>query len=321
MTEYKGLNIPEKIIIVRSNTANSDGYYQGYVVDADNEEALQHAKYWAQGYYVKGIDVQPEPMIYTYENGHFQVQLYDAAEDSWGQGKLSFWNCIITAPDEMQFKIGINSELLLDLMLNNDMKQGKLSGYAYFGKQKGNTGLFTENMSSFEQAKKDKEQRAQVKKRTIQYSIGDVVGSLKYKYIYMGEHKLRIKWYYNCWEKHFYITVLKEPLNRHVYIENFTNEFNGNDFTYKLSDKKTSYTIFHHLPYLPDLSCGYKAHLERNINRLKESPKDLWWSNYTLDYFLRRMQLSTLPETDLVKAINEFAEKYTPDHIITIERG
>ena len=76
--DYVGLNIPERIKIIAKESYHwedrqwkLDDFEQGYIVDANNKDALQSAIYWAQ------TSKNPEPKIYEYDNGQFNITLKD----------------------------------------------------------------------------------------------------------------------------------------------------------------------------------------------------------------------------------------------------
>ena len=99
MSDYQGIKIYKRLIIVK----NKKG--QGYIVEEGNKSSLETAERWASwGEYVG--------TSFTYDNGNFDFELLDAAGGSNQGGKLSFWNCKITAPDNEEFIVGINSEII-----------------------------------------------------------------------------------------------------------------------------------------------------------------------------------------------------------------
>lgn len=160
MIDYKGIKIFDKIIIVERTAITGGGYNwkgrtvnQGYVVDYNNDKMLESALNWARwtwrdsalgnawreaaeklGYdnpEVKALNQKydesakrMEGIVHEYENGTFTIALAEAAEMSSQGGKVSFWNCVITAPDGNSFLVGINSELLLNLLLSNTLING-----------------------------------------------------------------------------------------------------------------------------------------------------------------------------------------------------
>jgi hypothetical protein len=108
---------------------------QAYLVDPSNKNQLKSARTWATyteyGNYVKTESGKWEyewtkkhdPLEYTFGNQRFKLELLDCAGGSSQGGKLSFWNCIVSK-DDQRFKIGINSEMLLELLKNATFVKG-----------------------------------------------------------------------------------------------------------------------------------------------------------------------------------------------------
>ena len=149
--KYKGIKIPEEIIIVEKHNG------QGYVVlpGSNLDNALNWAKYtdskWIDGKWT--IIAEYEGVVHTYKNGEFTISLYDSADRSSQGGKLSFWNCTIHAPDGKDFIIGINSDLLFKLMMNSTIVNGDIKEKVWLGKEKNNTGVYFDYMEDFKQAR------------------------------------------------------------------------------------------------------------------------------------------------------------------------
>ena len=220
---YKGIKIYNKITIVEKTMTTEDGYNwrgrtvnQGYVVDQDNKKMLDTALRWAKWYnYDESLreayheagrkfgwgskeakaasdayDATRKEMngiVHEYTNGTFTISLSESAGLSSQGGKLSFWNCIITASDGNSFLVGINSELLLHLLMSTTFLNGTCQEKVWLGRVGGNqVGVFTEDMEDFKQAKLDEEQRNAVKKANNKYIPGDIVGTLKEKQLYLG---------------------------------------------------------------------------------------------------------------------------------------
>ena len=248
--DYKGIKIPEKIIIVE----RQDRYYhdinQGYVVDFGNKKMLESAKDWAvcyvrdetlrQAYYdyrrehkdedtcekeadkiwdkYCASEKRYEGIEHVYDNGQFEITLEEAAGGSSQGGKLSFWNCIIKAPDGKEFLVGINSELLLHLMMSNTLVNGKCQEKVFLGRVGGKqVGVFTTNMEDYKQAIQDEKARQDVKKATSNYNPGDIIETLTEKEIYLGS----VYQYYNFEEDwHYrdrYLVIYDKPKVVHVF--------------------------------------------------------------------------------------------------------
>lgn len=168
--DYSGINLPENVIIIE----NKNG--QGYVVPEGS--SLDNARYWA-----KRSDWEPKE--YKYKNGTFTLRVTNAAGYSSQGGKLSFWNCQIRTEDEKEFLIGIASDCLAELIINNTLINGKCQNKIYFAKCGNSTWAITENMPSYKVALEDK--KIKETKTTSKYKPGDLVSSLTSTDVYLGE--------------------------------------------------------------------------------------------------------------------------------------
>ncbi len=188
--DYTGINLPENIIIVE----NKNG--QGYVVPEGSN--LDNARNWAESF-------DWEPKEYKYKNGTFTLRVTNAAGYSSQGGKLSFWNCQIRTEDEKEFLIGIASDCLAELIINNTLINGKCQNKIYFAKCGNSTWAITENMPSYKVALEDK--KIKETKTTVKYEPGDLVGSLTLTELYLGEIYEYISVYqlnrYDRYFKHF----------------------------------------------------------------------------------------------------------------------
>ena len=168
--EYTRINLPENVIIVENK------YGQGYVVSEGS--SLDNARNWAER-------SDWEPKEYKYKNGTFTLRVTNAAGYSSQGGKLSFWNCQIRTEDEKEFLIGISSDCLAELIINNTLINGKCQNKIYFARCGNSTWAITENMPSYKAALEDK--KIKETKTTVKYESGDLVGSLTYTELYLGE--------------------------------------------------------------------------------------------------------------------------------------
>ncbi len=168
--EYSGINLPENVIIVENK------YGQGYVVSEGS--SLDNARNWAER-------SDWEPKEYKYKNGTFTLKVTNAAGGSSQGGRLSFWNCQIRTEDEKEFLIGISSDCLAELIINNTLINGKCQNKIYFARCGNSTWAITENMPSYKTALEDK--KIKETKTTVKYEPGDLVGSLTYTELYLGE--------------------------------------------------------------------------------------------------------------------------------------
>ena len=213
--DYKGVKISDEVLIVENAS------HQGYVVDKGNKKMLETAMSWGKSY-DRQTKSYIDPKVHTYINGKFKLALQDAAYGSVCGGKLSFWNCKITAPDGKEFIIGINAELLLDVLLSHTFKKGVLSKDCYLGRVNGNqVGVFTESMEAYKQSKKDDELRKQVKNGSFNYEVGDVVETLTKKEVYLGigyQYFDYIQEYRGIgYGRAYIIKIFKKPKMKHMF--------------------------------------------------------------------------------------------------------
>jgi hypothetical protein len=285
--DYKGVNIPKKVIIVAKpqtqwfNYMTSEIYTKhedcspAYVVDPSSKGMLESALSWASSQSIK-LDENGNPIKYInqwnreeieyeklegiqyeYDNdGIFDFELEDSANGSCQGGKLSFWNCKITAPDGNKFLIGINSDILLNLLKHNTFINGKCQSKVYLGRIKGNAvGAFTENMELFEQAKHDDNIRNASKSK--KYIPGDVIRTKTETFVYIGEIYKNFETfsyktgYWNYRDGIDTIHLFDKPKKYHMYIHlyshsNFDKDDNIIDIekgSIRLLENKQSYIL------------------------------------------------------------------------------
>ena len=237
MTDYKGIKIPTDIILVE-RLNDRDEISQAYVVDKGNSKMLENALSWANtslrkkdenGEYIKVPNerwpdypdydwYKVEGIQHEYKNGNFQIELLEAADGSSQGGKLSFWNCKLITPDNKEFSVGINSELLIDILKHNTWVDGRCQNKnVWLGRVKGTqVGVFTENLENFKQAFEDEKQRTA--KKSSSYKPGMIVKTLTNTDVYAGElYKLydieydSRYWYRASNRLEVVITIYKKP--------------------------------------------------------------------------------------------------------------
>ena len=232
--KIKSITIPNEIIIVENSSK------QGYVVPPDKPNILESAIRWADGYVydysitdwkeceTKAVKWSGAEHQHQYTNGKFKLKLCKSADNSWNGGKLSFWNCWIIAPDNKEFLIGINQELLCNLLQNCTVINGEVQEDIYLGRQKNNTGVYTKSMPDFIHATKEKELKSKYKTtKTNKYIPGDIVGTPTVEYVYLGEvfqhYEIEVYSDYSYrWSRgnDYYEITIKEnktPSPKHVY--------------------------------------------------------------------------------------------------------
>lgn len=339
---YKGIKIEKSIIIVEKYLCGKDtppGYSwsteeipQGYVVLENNPKMLATAMSWAETYkYSKNeygefyldernrwVTETVEGTVHTYENGQFELTVYDSADGSTQGGKLSFWTVIIKAPDGKQFRIGINADILLELLKHNTFEKGKCLAPVWLGRMGGKVGAYTTTMPDFAQAIKDEEFRN--KKPTVKYKVGDVLRSKTELLVYMGEQserfslqrlyeKRNIAGRSEYTERNYALVVDNEPVIRHLYWE-ITNAkysdylegkitlaelFHEPWYHCRVEAKKLSRIIDGNVPVTTDDFWKYEElYYQRRLDRRRESLGATKEGAYEYPYRLREAQQAEL---------------------------
>ena len=259
------------------------GMHQGYIVDAGNKKMLETAKKWASYTYYddslfqlyqdykhehhadatcdaeaekiwkqyKASAKHIEGIEHKYQNGQFEITLCDSAHGSSQGGKLSFWNCIITCPDGKEFLVGINADILLELLLKNTFVDGKCQSKVWLGRIGGKqVGAFTASMELYDQAQKDEATRQSVAKKTVKYQAGDILATLTSKSVYLGtaykyyDIYRRHYWYYGSNSKEYLIVTYNQPKIAHVYANYRDDNTLG---WYETTNTKVARTVTGHL--------------------------------------------------------------------------
>lgn len=129
---------------VRRKIEPETDYLQAYLVDPENKKQLASARHWATyteyGDYDYGTreyawKIEHEPIEFEFDNTGFNFELLDCAGGSSQGGKLSFWNCIVSK-DDKRFKIGINSDMLLEILKEGSFEKGKCTTTICFASKK-----------------------------------------------------------------------------------------------------------------------------------------------------------------------------------------
>lgn len=344
--DYKGIKIYDKVIIVERTSTTDGGYNwkgrtvnQGYAVDINNKKMLENALNWAKWtkydefalegkrYWDKTVtDAQRKAydasektvdgVIHEYENGNFSITLDEAAGWSSQGGKLSFWNCIITGPDGHNFLIGINSELLLHLMMSTTLVKGTCQEKVWLGRVKGTqVGVFTPDMEDFIQAKKDEETRT--RKKTANYEPGDIVETVTTKELYLGEVYSYADRYvenhgYGWYNRHRYIKVYKKPKKMYAYVDLSRNYESSDGYSVELKATKTARTIVGKDIALKDKMLKLINDYPKEYMKLRAEAHDSKLDNpYPFSRFVENMAIRTKAiysqeeiEADMLLAMN-----------------
>lgn len=151
----KGYKIPSRVKLV-SGVWKYQKYdeKQAFVVDADSDSQLKTAIDWAGGKYDKDNEEKIKSEIIETDNEGFEIEFLENAGYSSQGGKLSFWDCKVTKDNET-FIIGINQDLLLELIKSATIVKGKVQEKCLFVKQRGNTGLIIKDSGIYKECMKE----------------------------------------------------------------------------------------------------------------------------------------------------------------------
>lgn len=185
--EYSGWKQINKVKIVYSTQENwhdvefnGKKYKKAYIVESGTtntcQKSLASAIHWAESYDwsdgKKGNYL--EPTIVETDNRDFSFQIISAADNSWSQGgKLSFWMCLMEKSGIEPFAVGINSDLLADLILESTVYKGAVKEKVFFARKNGQLGVLHEAMPSYQTLLKDQQLKKNITKgKTSKWKIG-----------------------------------------------------------------------------------------------------------------------------------------------------
>ena len=282
MKHFDGWKITDTIILVRRKDNK-----QAYVVDPNNKKQLDNAIAWSN-YYSESKD---NSEVFVLDNKGFKVKLLSAAGSSSQGGKLSFWDCTISK-DKEEFIIGINSELLLSLLLQSDFKKGTCSEDVIFARKNGNLGLLHENMPEYKQALSDAETRKDINKgKTTKWTIGHNYVTLRNNDLYLGKVYVPIK--IDCEYKEQGLNVVDDVLAKaQEYYYNLKGEiepqglrYSFKEFTLDIDFNRSSHILTNpsdKFKTLKDVIISYEKCLDENLDGIKQN--DNWECGYNLGY-------------------------------------
>lgn len=220
MEYLQGYKFPERIILVKSSYCD-----KAFVVDPNIKGQLETAKEWAR-FYDRDIKQDIEGEIFEFENKGFEAEFYEAAKGSSQGGKLSFWNFKISK-DGNSWIIGINQDLLLELIKSSTIINGKLQEKVSFIKKNGNTGIVVKDSPLYNECMNDLELRhkKETAKKTTKWIPGYFYESLTRSSVYITDYYI---WYEEIKESWYStkIKILKEPKKVKIVLDDFY--FNSN---------------------------------------------------------------------------------------------
>ena len=194
--DYKGYKLIDKIILVGKTPRKEEVHMQAYLVDPSNKKQLESAKYWASwneyGPYDRDTrkyewTIEHSGTEFEFDNNGFTLELLDCAGGSSQGGKLSFWNCLVSK-NEQTFMIGINSDMLLDLLKNATFINGKCQSELVFITCKGKVGMTVKGSDTYLQCIKDQETKNNIKsKATNKYPFGSRIQTATLNEVFLGK--------------------------------------------------------------------------------------------------------------------------------------
>lgn len=263
--DYKGYKLLDKIMLVcreeatheDSNGANGgNSYYQAYLVDPANAKQRESARHWAKwieygphykndkGEWTRDYEITHAPVEFEFENNGFTLELLDCAGGSSQGGKLSFWNCLVKK-DNKTFKIGINSDMLLDLLKNAVFDKGTCQSSLIFITQNGKVGMTAEGSDTYKQCIADRDLKKMLKDSQVsKFEFGDILKTTTIEEVYLGtvyryyafdpgQNPNRYTRYYDF--RDCTLTKLAKPIKYHVFDTIYKQT--------KLSDFSDSYNV------------------------------------------------------------------------------
>jgi hypothetical protein len=174
-------NFPDKVTIVLKTKTN-----QGFI--ALDKKSIESGISWAGYYYGKGE--KPYEII-EYDNGKFTLKLSKAASDSNQGSKLSFWTLEVTAPDGRVFEVGINSESLIETMIQTTVANGDIEGEYYLGRTNGQQSIARKGSTYYNEYLEVIETKKQP--LTKNYKVGNIIINKREEYMFIGEFPSHIK--------------------------------------------------------------------------------------------------------------------------------
>lgn len=177
--DYSSIFIPDSVTVVLRDDN------EAYMSDSTNATTMKTARLWASHY--EGLTGNAAEII-TYKNAGFRLAIKSAASNSSVGGKLSFWTCEITGPDNRVFKVAVNSENLCELLQYSCFINGKCQEDLLFGTKNNQFGFYVESMPAYKQFIESKKLRSSMSDNAdTKYQPGDVVRTLTESSAYIGE--------------------------------------------------------------------------------------------------------------------------------------
>lgn len=269
--DYKGYKLLDKIMLICRDVPeydNSDGHnskancYQAYLVDPSSANQLESARHWAkwteygpsyknsEGKWVRDYEIEHAPVEFEFKNNGFTLELFDCAGGSSQGGKLSFWNCLVKK-DDKTFKIGINSDMLLDLLKSATFNKGICQSPLIFITQNGKVGMTAEGSDTYKQCVTDRDFKQTLESGMVsKFSFGDTLMTTTLEEVYLGtltqyytfDSGRNIRRYTRDYDlRDCVLTKLAKPIKYHVFdklitgqtkLSNLAEHYNADQYSY-----------------------------------------------------------------------------------------
>lgn len=333
--DYKGYKLIDKIVLVCKEPKDDNEILQAYLADPNNKNQMESAKNWAEwieyGPYIPNTGYEwrktHNPIEHTFDNNGFEFSLLDCAGGSSQGGKLSFWNCIVKK-DDKTFKIGINSDMLLNVLKEGTFDKGVCKEKVCFVGKNGKCGVVIENGPSYNDAMGDMKLKSDIASSiTTKYHPGDRVVTTTIDDTYLGKfyryykvevlsNKGNYSWYkMSDSEKAQSIKIirLKKPEPVYLFINNNDWYHKENKLTKLSQIKDSNYFWIHFVNKLPRRSVGDNP-IEMDMTH--EEIGEYFWdancqlrtytsSNSEIDKIISTMNSSSFGISDSFRELSE----------------
>lgn len=244
-----------------------------YVGDATDENQLNKGLSWA------GCGREEEPEVKYFDNDGFTLEIGSCPENSCQGSKLSFWMCKITTKDNYSFYTSINSRLLELLLKECTFINGVCQDKVVFVRNKSQLGVVKLNGIQYQQAVSDEYMRTHPKEKRTDYKPGDVVETLRDRYVYVGSTYQYFYIDYNGWyDENMAVNIYfyKKPKETHffLYWSNFENKYEFYCSVYKRVEAKPKYWVTGNIDVKP-LNEYLKEYAENNYHKIEEVVDEL----------------------------------------------
>ena len=154
----------------------------GYVCDSNNKKQKESAFAWAN---TRGHS----PAKQEIPNCDFHLSIVNSANTSYVTGgKLSFWTCYIEKEGYTPFYVGINSDILCELIKYSTFINGKCDMLVSFCRVNGQVGVYHAKMPLYEQIKEYTNRKKSIitAKKTNNYIVGHKYSTQTKSDVYLG---------------------------------------------------------------------------------------------------------------------------------------